>query len=674
MIKAFLDTLIPHEVNFNKIRLGSKNDGGYIILDTNMDKISALYSYGISNNIDFELAWVSKYNKRAHLYDCTIGNSVMPIPLLNFHSGGITGSNKADTLENQIIKNNDGDNQLFLKMNVEGCEWDVLDKIPSKVLNQFQQIVIEIHWLFNDISRKTNILAKLNEFFFLVHVHGNNNGKIKVIDEFTIVEVLELTYIRKDLVSSVEQSSEWFPTEIDAPNNSVIPDIILNFYPFSPFNRIYVNKYWGNTDKRKYYSGCGSDDSFNSKYVDFICQYVKDNNINSIIDLGCGDFRTGCQIAFRTGIKYIALDVSSEVIAENIKEYRYLPNVKFICCNFITEQIPNVEKVNANIYTLYTIRQVFQHLSHKDIHRALTKLKGYKHVLITDGLGVNYKNINQNAEIVTGRENVKDINGGGIRLELPPFNISLEVPLEYRVSNEILRTIRIKNTWNIVISLTTIPSRIVNLDKTINSLLEQTLPIDAIILNVPYYSNRLKCPYPEILISHPKLIINRCPDFGPATKILGTLMRPEILDSTTIIFLDDDRNYDKILVENLYKESVKYPDEVIVSIGRILHSGTINPYVDIFYGCCGVAVHKQFFNVNIFDPEVLNICRLNDDVLLAGHFTVNGIKIRSMDLPDQQRNNNNTIDALCLLEGDEQRNKVENECIKYYQDKYGIWK
>ena len=78
----------------------------------------------------------------------------------------------------------------------------------------------------------------------------------------------------------------------------------------------------------------------------------------------------------------------------------------------------------------------------------------------------------------------------------------------------------------IYISISTIPQRVKNLNETIKSFLNQTIKPDKIFVNIPYKYFRFK----EIIEDQqiPKfdssiVEITRCEDFGPGTKLLGSL-------------------------------------------------------------------------------------------------------------------------------------------------------
>ena len=111
---------------------------------------------------------------------------------------------------------------------------------------------------------------------------------------------------------------------------------------------------------------------------------------------------------------------------------------------------------------------------------------------------------------------------------------------------------RVNSKHRVVISLTTIPDRIKLLRPTIVSLLSQSHRVDAIKLNLPYYSSKGK-PYiiPKWLkqLNSIQLVRVNCDD-GPATKLLPTLRNVEN-ENTRIIVVDDDVIYGHYLIKNL---------------------------------------------------------------------------------------------------------------------------
>ena len=112
---------------------------------------------------------------------------------------------------------------------------------------------------------------------------------------------------------------------------------------------------------------------------------------------------------------------------------------------------------------------------------------------------------------------------------------------------------------NFCITLTTIPRRINDVYKTLDSIKDQTLKPSKIFLNVPnqYYRFPNAKIFDEDLekIKSNFVEITRCDDFGPATKILGSLDKVKKYDCAIII--DDDHIYDKRMCEIFIDEFEK---------------------------------------------------------------------------------------------------------------------
>ena len=133
-------------------------------------------------------------------------------------------------------------------MDIEGSEFNWLDSMTETELNNFSQIVLEVHWPF-DIYRM-NMLKKLNKTHYIIHIHGNNycdgdipkhlpsgrtyDGTITInnhkMPQIKLPEVFEVTYINKKLCDnlSVEMKEIQFPTILDYPNNPNSNDIYFS--------------------------------------------------------------------------------------------------------------------------------------------------------------------------------------------------------------------------------------------------------------------------------------------------------------------------------------------------------------------------------------------------------------------------------------------------------------
>lgn len=108
----------------------------------------------------------------------------------------------------------------------------------------------------------------------------------------------------------------------------------------------------------------------------------------------------------------------------------------------------------------------------------------------------------------------------------------------------------------VVVSLTTTPNS--NLKPTINSLLDQTVRVDEISLNIPY-GQKVSEEYKNILQTY-----NHSVNYNDTAKLICTLMR-EGDEDTCIILVNDNMVYGKDLIEDMVTESEKNPDVAITA-------------------------------------------------------------------------------------------------------------
>lgn len=239
-----LALLQPYEVpGAEKIRLGGCEDGSYILVN-NLRPAQKILSFGIGWTVDFELD-LAERGHVVHLFDPTIDQLPKQHANFHFYKEGIAGSEQWDqacfTLATHLRKLDLAEQDLVLKMDVEGAEWDAIDTVPVTTLAKFEQLALEIHGLhrlsegqFRD--KFCRCLRKINSLFSLCHVHANNYAPITMVEGFPVCGVMELTYIRKNLFQTAP-SLTLYPTGLDEPNNKAAPDHLLWFFPFYPTGR-----------------------------------------------------------------------------------------------------------------------------------------------------------------------------------------------------------------------------------------------------------------------------------------------------------------------------------------------------------------------------------------------------------------------------------------------------
>ena len=200
----------------------------------------------------------------------------------------------------------------------------------------------------------------------------------------------------------------------------------------------------------------------------------------------------------------------------------------------------------------------------------------------------------------------------------------------------------------VVVSLSSFAGRLMKLNETLPSLLEQSLPPAKIYLAVPSAVERINVSQQSAAIpafltaleksskGHFKIL--RTKDYGPSTKLLPALQQ-ETDPKTIIITVDDDVYY--------------HPDTILALVSALTFSPQTSKlrYAPCWYceewglfgkairkeseGVCrgwlgayaGAAYYRDYFNEAVFDyvgaPEG---CRLHDDVWISGNLYRRGIR------------------------------------------------
>lgn len=181
------------------------------------------------------------------------------------------------------------------------------------------------------------------------------------------------------------------------------------------FDEIYRKKLWGNGTDGELYSGSGSRGAAARQYVDAVTTFINDHAVDSILDIGCGDFYIGKAIIERLGqrVNYTGMDVSPYVIAYN-REHYSIPNVSFVCLDAAKDELPCAD--------ICLVRQVFQHLSNQQISAILRKLICFKWVLITEHYPDDDRLLIENLDKPHG-EDTRLRENSAVYIDRPPFNL-----------------------------------------------------------------------------------------------------------------------------------------------------------------------------------------------------------------------------------------------------------
>jgi len=192
------------------------------------------------------------------------------------------------------------------------------------------------------------------------------------------------------------------------------------------FTKIYRRHLWGGTTSK---SGPGSDPELLRAYADLLMGFIRQRNIRSVVDIGCGDWALGRTLDW-TGVDYTGVDIVPDVI-ETLQATYGSGNVRFACRDLISDELPSAE--------LCVIKDVLQHLSNDSVKRFLSTLAThFQTALITNDISHrkqgNWRTL-WKTEVIEANSNAA--NGGyrPLRLTEAPFNLPatrlLTIPLRW---------------------------------------------------------------------------------------------------------------------------------------------------------------------------------------------------------------------------------------------------
>jgi len=203
---SIVNLLRPYDTD-TLISLGNTHDGGYVVSKNHLDITNPLYTYGVGSELSFERDLLKLHpSYKIHLYDHTIASFPHLDGDIHYHKEGLAKNKTSDcdTFFNHLKINGDENSLLFLKLDVEGAEFDFFNSIEFSSLSNVVQMMVEFHLFDNTkISSFSNIIKNLNELFYTVHIHGNNFARIITFENEEFPEVPEVTFINKKFIPNI---------------------------------------------------------------------------------------------------------------------------------------------------------------------------------------------------------------------------------------------------------------------------------------------------------------------------------------------------------------------------------------------------------------------------------------------------------------------------------------
>jgi hypothetical protein len=177
------------------------------------------------------------------------------------------------------------------------------------------------------------------------------------------------------------------------------------------FDLIYKRGTWGGNGQP--YSGTGSHDEYIAgTYVEMVNAFLANLPSSNVVDLGCGDYAVGQQLACDS---YIGCDISEVVLASNRERF---PGVDFRKLDLIQDPLPEGD--------VGIVRQVLQHLDNASILAFIRRPLPYKYLIVTEGVPIG--DFTPNRDKPTG-PNIRLTENSGVVLTATPFDFPV-APVE----------------------------------------------------------------------------------------------------------------------------------------------------------------------------------------------------------------------------------------------------
>ena len=196
------------------------------------------------------------------------------------------------------------------------------------------------------------------------------------------------------------------------------------------FDRIYRSGAWGGGQEGSLRSGKGSTGRYAEEYGHLITHLLRGYSIESVADLGCGNFNTGKLIA-ALGVGYTGVDIAECVVHANTRAYAKA-RVAFVRCDLTCDRLPLADAA--------IVRQVLQHLTNSEVSAALDNvLRTYPLAFITEHVYIG-RNAKPNLDQSHGPGTRVPFHSG-VFIDQPPFNLTARQAEDIHYApGEVLRT------------------------------------------------------------------------------------------------------------------------------------------------------------------------------------------------------------------------------------------
>jgi len=174
----------------------------------------------------------------------------------------------------------------------------------------------------------------------------------------------------------------------------------------------------------------GSQIEITREYVTFLQDFMRKNQIRTVLDIGCGDWAFSRYIDW-SGVQYIGIDIVKRVVERNQRLFAG-PSIVFIHGDALDLDLPEAD--------LMVCKDMLQYLPNGEIIRLFKQLRKFKHCLFTNNVAPTTLS-SRNPDAACGQYRPID-------LTKPPFNLQGRKVLTFYVDyfpKQVLYTNDFKN-------------------------------------------------------------------------------------------------------------------------------------------------------------------------------------------------------------------------------------
>jgi hypothetical protein len=257
---------------------------------------------------------------------------------------------------------------------------------------------------------------------------------------------------------------------------------------------------------------------------------------------------------------------------------------------------------------------------------------------------------------------------------------------------QVLSTAPAAQNQRVIVSLSTLPDRICNLEPTLRCLLEQTRPPDEIVLALPNCSIRQQKKYvlPAYLEKIPRLRILRCgTDWGPATKFIPVIQEELAAGRghTLIMVVDDDRTYPRDALQTYlhYHEQkpgaalcfrgAVIPDNFVWFLPKLFRANQLREpkRVAVITGTASYLIQPHFFDSALWDYSAAPASAFYmDDIWISGCLDRRGVEKYVVPASAMMRSVRQQSGTMSLYDVPKGSVRSNTETIKFFRDTWNV--